>query len=98
HRDLHSFPYTTLFRSGRLARAAIRQQARPIPHAAGDIEYAPRLQMRGGELVPRQMQLQRLLSLAGFDLIRNQALERVAVGLQGRSEEHTSELQSRFDL
>src|SRR5699024_12720910 len=81
------FPYTTLFRS---------QKRHQFVHQG---------QFRLGARLPAQFQ--RLEQITELLAIKNHALEDAAhKGLQGvmvqsvavRSEEHTSELQSRFDL
>src|SRR5207249_12033893 len=85
HRDLHSFPYTTLFRSwfvdSRLSGTwgasvlglAVDPSGRELYFAAGNQE-------------------------PGIVIYRLPFAHPDGAHLQVRSEEHTSELQSRFDL
>src|SRR5438067_8863082 len=77
------FPYTTLFRSCLVRRRAPRGAARTAPPLD--------LELRGGN----QRRDHRPSGRAfGFRLV----VQDQAVGQCGRSEEHTAELQSRFDL
>src|SRR5699024_12424551 len=87
-----SFPYTTLFRS-------------VIEEAAGC--SIPELFARGGEMLFRSCERQALIqfidsaegviALGGGTLQQQSVIDKLkASGL--RSEEHTSELQSRFDI
>src|SRR5690349_24241614 len=75
------FPYTTLFRSGRRARALGRRRA-----ATGSSG--------------RHRQPEPVLGRFGLDARpqRRRALAQPDEPVAGRSEEHTSELQSRRDL
>src|SRR3546814_6371673 len=75
------FPYTTLFRSGLRRRAdQLQRVAQPLDGGAGDEDRA----------------LQRIGGFAGKPVgdRRQQAVARDRGGPTGRSEEHTSELQS----
>src|SRR5437868_9591018 len=81
------FPYTTLFRSVRLSRDGLGHRVGQRGSGGSAVQAGRRESGRGG----LQRALQRELE-HDFGLQRCAHLER------GRSEEHTSELQSRFDL
>src|SRR5207249_11700974 len=86
------FPYTTLFRSPE------RQHARPSSErgALAIVRSAiiARLAARNEIWMPRL----RLVQLDGWLRKAGRPLELTAGEVVARSEEHTSELQSRFDL
>src|SRR3546814_3048063 len=73
------FPYTTLFRSGRRAEGAAHQHR--LSPAGGRDPHPP--QICGEAQIPR-----------GRKLRRGQPYRQAAPRPKGRSEEHTSELQS----
>src|SRR5689334_24653985 len=76
------FPYTTLFRSGLGLGVSVAPSATPLLRG----EEIRRLKQFGVEAIS--------LSLDGATPDRHDALR----GIAGRSEEHTSELQSQFHL
>src|SRR5699024_11985462 len=87
------FPYTTLFRSQ--AHAAVGRAVRGGFHAHGHVVQASVLGEYELEVRGESVQVQDdLLDLGGEDVDPAQDDHVVAA----RSEEHTSELQSRFDL
>src|SRR2546427_3618322 len=77
------FPYTTLFRSGGVRFAALRQDARAGPARVGRHRRHPGCLLQS-------------VGLAG--LARHGKDRRWLATLSGRSEEHTSELQSQSNL
>src|SRR5207249_11164708 len=82
------FPYTTLFRSSTDAGSQIRKPPageRELPTLAGQRKPLAVRRHVDGEEIHR----------GGADEARHKPVGRLAVE---RSEEHTSELQSRFDL
>src|SRR5438105_10402441 len=85
------FPYTTLFRSlDRKARARLIQPVFQDPFAS----LNPRRRIK--DIVALPLTAQGTFSRAEVERRVGGILERV--GLSARSEEHTSELQSRVDL
>src|SRR5207302_10333198 len=85
------FPYTTLFRSGRVrVLLQLEQLAEPRQVAVELVRALPFLE----EPVRRDAVLGGVMHLAGADL----DLVQLAAGPEHRSEEHTSELQSRENL
>src|SRR5437868_9137736 len=80
------FPYTTLFRSG-LAVAISRHQAADLAEADGGHAGVNSLVLAGGHAIGLMP-----------DAHITAALTSPPVKCHPRSEEHTSELQSRFDL
>src|SRR5207249_11926424 len=88
------FPYTTLFRS-RPAR-----ERTPVPELADLLHYV--VDQRGSDLHLKAgsrpcVRVDGHLRETDFDALTPADTERIAFALM-RSEEHTSELQSRFDL
>src|SRR5206468_12441030 len=81
------FPYTTLFRSPRVAR---REQHAGV-HVAGTVV------LRGGSGGEGPRVEEHLRWAAGLGFGHNE-LRRLLYARKRRSEEHTSELQSRSDL
>src|SRR5256885_12836866 len=86
------FPYTTLFRSDRLAEAGLRERGRDPTFIDAVLDGRP-----AGEEVPR------IESDADGDLELASGLHRLVVHVtqmtgDDRSEEHTSELQSPCNL
>src|SRR2546429_4898997 len=77
------FPYTTLFRSDMIGRLEEKKLA--YRSASGDVNFAVRRFPGYGKL-------------SGKSLDELRAGERVEVDTSKRSEEHTSELQSRLHL
>src|SRR5699024_11780068 len=83
------FPYTTLFRS-------FADRGQHIPHKrALSLRRQPRLEMIGGQCSGKAVVLCELGQFNGLARVR--ALQRRRI-TDPRSEEHTSELQSRFEL
>src|SRR5207249_6294703 len=83
------FPYTTLFRS---RRAAVKATSIKPALAGAGLAPAPKML---GEDGASHTELEMDASQPGADGEGADALDR---GASDRSEEHTSELQSRFDL
>src|SRR5207249_10727423 len=81
------FPYTTLFRS---------EKGPETPPAATLLAERPPEQLRAE--LPIQGLLKRVEGIADGDATVAAAAELAGVEEDFRSEEHTSELQSRFDL
>src|SRR5207249_12134789 len=89
------FPYTTLFRSSEDGLSLVRVDRMRIVHVLTNfmtnaIKHSP----AGGEII---VQVRR----KDQSTLRFSVLDRgpgIPVEFQSRSEEHTSELQSRFDL
>src|SRR5207249_10539134 len=91
------FPYTTLFRS-RLAAAAEAVTGGTAAVLAEDTDGTVRAASRT-ELVPPGAVLATAMGTVGsVTRATPRGLLPAPVGVQLRSEEHTSELQSRFDL
>src|SRR5207247_8849165 len=90
------FPYTTLFRSRHSFHQRFSERARNTEDPSPDPAEGQRLMSAlGDDRVARDLlMLPRLLRRAGVHV----NAERARVYLQARSEEHTSELQSRVDL
>src|SRR5699024_12651435 len=88
------FPYTTLFRSHPLEQF-LRRRARRVRIRAFDLAWSQRDVVN--DLAMRK-QIELLKHHADFLADIAQRLFGAAVGQQLRSEEHTSELQSRFDI
>src|SRR3712207_7013604 len=83
------FPYTTLFRSLSFDEAALRPVSDPKRSGRGRAEVVASKDLRTFELeskIEREAADRREIDVAAA---------RHAAGLAGRSEEHTSELQSR---
>src|SRR5207249_10771840 len=83
------FPYTTLFRSV----PAVADHERPLADRGREAVHLDRVARAGAEIVERDAHLPRpgdRLPLGAGDLAQ--------LAQHPRSEEHTSELQSRFDL
>src|SRR5699024_12702803 len=78
------FPYTTLFRSR--GWYGVRKRQRPNPHTAS--ASTPRREPEHHPTLPRHRRRTTLRTPCAVDTRRRPS----------RSEEHTSELQSRFDL
>src|SRR2546427_8976878 len=77
------FPYTTLFRSDRAARAGVRGSR---VHELAGVGLDPRLELVGA--LRRRLHLRRVVDEVGAEERRRAQ----------RSEEHTSELQSQSNL
>src|SRR5207249_9972455 len=90
------FPYTTLFRSGPAAGGEHRARGSPrraeaALHAGGRAEADDRLVPAGGRAKSAAEYIAQMQPWIGEE-------EKKAVVDPRRSEEHTSELQSRFEL
>src|SRR2546430_12905482 len=92
------FPYTTLFRSllviAVVADRLVGHAVLDAPVDRADLEEVIRIEIHVGDVAvwPRHAQLVRL---GAIDVLGTQIVECVALG---RSEEHTSELQSQSNL
>src|SRR5207249_11130342 len=91
------FPYTTLFRSlNDIDRDVVFETGQLIDQAGGAVKAMP------GDLTapdfPEKLVKATVAGFGAIDIIVNNAGYTWDNVIQKRSEEHTSELQSRFDL
>src|SRR5688572_31459919 len=84
------FPYTTLFRSGPVRVARHRRRLRPVDPALEERAHVAPGNPRG--------QVDEVLSAGRLVVVATHPLALEALELRGRSEEHTSELQSQSNL
>src|SRR5206468_9122028 len=86
------FPYTTLFRSRSVARHHIQVALRISGHAGSAFPHASGVSVGRGIVDHLLLQRRGVVSQYSRDTAPNRS------GMKTRSEEHTSELQSRSDL
>src|SRR5699024_11788899 len=88
------FPYTTLFRSLKLRKKRFKNGA--ISFESEEVQF--KLDEKGKPLgVFARERKEAHMLIEDFMLLANRSVAEF-IGKKGRSEEHTSELQSRFDL
>src|SRR5690606_41951118 len=93
HRDLHSF-YTTLFRSGGMDRRSAEKAASEALESVGLADKQDLFAHQLNVMSRKWLEVARALATRPRLLL----LDEFMAGLNPRSEEHTSELQSRENL